>query len=160
MDVCINFSSIYKDTLVAKELKEKFQVLECYHEGLWNTGDGRVQIDGCWGFNPPVPLFIPLWTPKPPQLLSSCCVADPPSSFFTIWNLGFGRRTVVDIIYSKVTAAFHCVRLHVTLIMGHLLEDACLVGRYKWSYLAWNIFKLFNSTLSLSTSNALLIRIH
>ena len=35
------------------------------------------------GFNPPVPLSIPLWPPTP-QPLSSCCVtvADPSSSFF------------------------------------------------------------------------------
>ena len=40
---------------------------------------------GGWGGStPPVPLFIPLWPPQPPQLFSSCCVADPPSSFFTI----------------------------------------------------------------------------
>ena len=36
------------------------------------------------GFNPPVPLFVPLWLSQP---FSSCCVADHPSSFFTIRTL-------------------------------------------------------------------------
>ena len=39
---------------------------------------------GLGGLIPPVPLFIPLLTPQSP---SSCWVANPPNSFFTIWTL-------------------------------------------------------------------------
>ena len=46
-----------------------------------------------WGFNPPVPLFIPLWTPQP---LSSSCVADPSSSFFTIQTQQWRRHASTD----------------------------------------------------------------
>ena len=55
------------------------------------------ELTGVGGFNPPpVPLFIPLWPPNP-QPLSSCCVVDPPSSFFTI------RTLAIDMCVSYIS---------------------------------------------------------
>ena len=43
-------------------------------------------MGGMGGLTPQFPMFIPLWPSQPSQPLSSWCVADLPSSFFTIVN--------------------------------------------------------------------------
>ena len=53
----------------------------------------RVRIDGGWGVNPPPPPQFPCSFHFGPQPLSSCSVADPPSSFFTIRTMVYPRST-------------------------------------------------------------------
>ena len=55
------------------------------------AGHDRAGFELTGGFNPPSSPVHSIVTPQPPQPLGSCCVADPPCSFFTIRTLWQGR---------------------------------------------------------------------
>ena len=111
-------------SVVAFAEKLKIKNVSCLVETVHAVGCGmgvwhgrvlrvltRVRIDGGLGFNPPVPLFIPLW---PPQPLSSCCVADPRSSIFTIRTLVLTNKWNKNQIfknYLKVGSQCDCLAL-------------------------------------------------
>ena len=94
-------------------------------------------------------LFHCEYNPPPSKPLTSCCIADTPSSFFTIWTLApphalLGVSACWDQSYRVGPASFDCVVSNVIRSTFSFLPVVVTTVPWVFSTLVWSVVRLVN----------------